>query len=71
MWNVVLTLGSWGLYYGGLLFCVGWILMERRFFAGHDPECLDRKSCDVTGSVTGGWRPLDYLAAAIAPRRTA
>jgi hypothetical protein len=38
MWNSILEVAGWGLFYLLLIFFVRWIGIEREFFAGQDPE---------------------------------
>jgi hypothetical protein len=38
MWNSILDVAGWGLFYLVLIFFVRWIGIEREFFASQDPE---------------------------------
>ncbi|HSB78405.1 MAG TPA: hypothetical protein VLM91_06440 [Candidatus Methylomirabilis sp.] len=38
MTETILYVGGWTLFFLFLYFYVGWIGLERRFFAGEDPE---------------------------------
>lgn len=38
MWNGLLALGGWTLFYLVILFWVRWVALERMYFAGQDPE---------------------------------
>jgi hypothetical protein len=44
MLHAILTLAGWGLFYGGLLLYIVWVIVERTFFAGTDPERWDPKA---------------------------
>ena len=54
MTNAILTLSGWGLFYGGLLLYIVWVVAERAFFAGSDPE---------------GWRPTSQDTIAVTDPR--
>jgi hypothetical protein len=47
MLHAILTLAGWGFFYGGLLLYIVWVIVERTFFAGTDPERWDPKAHDV------------------------
>jgi hypothetical protein len=38
MWNSILDVAGWGLFYLLLILFVRWIGIEREFFANQDPE---------------------------------
>ena len=38
MGSPILSLGGWAAFAGVLLFYVRWVLLERTFFSGQDPE---------------------------------
>ncbi len=38
MWNTILAMIGWGLFYWVVFLYVFWIVVERNFFAGSDPE---------------------------------
>jgi hypothetical protein len=43
MWNSILDVAGWGLFYVLLIFFVRWIGIEREFFASQDPEGWEPK----------------------------
>ena len=69
MSNAILTLSGWGLFYGGLLLYIVWVVAERTFFAGSDPERWDPESRDAT--AVSDPRPLVHFASAAPLRRAA
>jgi hypothetical protein len=61
MSHAILSLSGWGLFYGGLILYVVWVIAERTFFTGRDPERWDPKASDVT--TLRGPRSMDRLSA--------
>lgn len=56
--NAVLTMVGWGLFYWMVCIYVFWVLAERTFFAGSDPERWDpHPQTDATGSTPEKHRP--------------
>lgn len=56
--NAVLTMIGWGLFYWMVCLYVFWVLVERTFFAGSDPERWDpHPQTDTTGSTREEHRP--------------
>jgi hypothetical protein len=56
--NAVLTIIGWGLFYWMLCLYVFWVLAERTFFAGSDPEIWDpHLQADASGSEPDVHRP--------------
>lgn len=56
--NAVLTMIGWGLFYWMVCLYVFWVLAERTFFAGSDPERWDpNPQTDTTGSTREEHRP--------------
>jgi hypothetical protein len=54
MLHAILTLAGWGLFYGGLLLYIVWVIGERTFFAGTDPERWDPQAHDVIAVAQPG-----------------
>jgi len=38
MWNAILNVAGWLLFYLAILLYVRWVALERAYFAGQDPE---------------------------------
>ena len=38
MWNTILSVAGWLLFYLAILLYVRWVALERVYFAGQDPE---------------------------------
>lgn len=38
MWNAILNVAGWLLFYLAILLYVRWVALERVYFAGQDPE---------------------------------
>jgi hypothetical protein len=57
MWSAIVTFGGWMLFYLVLLFYVRWIVLERAFFAGEDPEHWGSRSGSAQ-SPAGPQRPM-------------
>ena len=56
--NAVLTMIGWGLFYWMVCLYVFWVLAERTFFTGSDPECWNpHPQTDTTGSTREAHRP--------------
>ena len=52
MSNVILSVIGWGLFYWVVYLYIFWVLVERAFFAGSDPECWDPNArTDMTHST--------------------
>jgi len=53
MSNVILTMIGWGLFYWVVYLYIFWVLVERAFFAGSDPECWDPNAQTDIAEPTG------------------
>ena len=72
MSNVILTMIGWGLFYWVVYLCIFWVLVERAFFAGSDPECWDPNArVGHAPSDAGSLRPLEVVPSATPLRRAA
>jgi len=62
MSNAVLTMIGWGLFYWMMCLYVFWVIAERTFFAGSDPERWDpHPQTDTTGSIRDDHRPTPHF----------
>jgi hypothetical protein len=69
MTTAIVTLSGWGLFYGGLILYIVWVVAERTFFAGSDPERWSPESHDTTGGRKP--RPGVHFVSAAPLRRAA
>lgn len=72
MWNEFVTFVGWALFYLVILLWVGWVLLERAYFAGQDPEAwrADAQLNDPPTDRPGAASPLGSLLATAMGRPT-
>jgi hypothetical protein len=56
MWNGILNVGGWAIFYLLLLLYVCWSILEQSFFSRRDPENWRRSQGPDGSSVTTGQR---------------
>jgi len=65
MSSVILTMIGLGFFYCVLLFYIAWVVLERTFFAGSDPErWAPYSQADEAGSAAEGPWPLVHVPSA-------
>lgn len=53
MSNTILAIIGWGLFYWVVFLYVFWVIVERTFFAGSDPERWEPNAHTETSDATG------------------